>query len=219
MKRVVCIMLVIMTGMYLGAGPSRMSAATAAPRAGLFDFFRKKKKKTAATETKSDYEKLVADACRSEGMFIVYQKKNDYYFEIPVRLLGRDMLVVNKLQRVPSELNDAGVNRGVNYENQMVRMEWDKRAGKLLFRQQRPLPDSPQEDAIHRSVADNFISPLIAAFNIEAVKNDSTAVVIKVNDIYNGTETSINNVFTNINLGTSAVKDLSRIQKDRKSVV
>ena len=50
MKRVVCIMLVIMTGMYLGAGPSRMSAATAAPRAGLFDFFRKKKKKTAATE-------------------------------------------------------------------------------------------------------------------------------------------------------------------------
>ena len=44
MKRVVCIMLVIMTGMYLGAGPSRMSAATAAPRAGLFDFFRKKKK-------------------------------------------------------------------------------------------------------------------------------------------------------------------------------
>lgn len=213
MKRVVCIMLVIMTGMYLGAGPSRMSAATAAPRAGLFDFFRKKKKKTAATEMKSDYEKLVADACRSEGMFIVYQKKNDYYFEIPVRLLGRDMLVVNKLQRVPSELNDAGVNRGVNYENQMVRMEWDKRAGKLLFRQQRPLPDSPQEDAIHRSVADNFISPLIAAFNIEAVKNDSTAVVIKVNDIYNGTETSINNVFTNINLGTSAVKDLSRIQK------
>ena len=39
-------------------------------------------------ETKSDYKKLVADACRSEGMFIVYQKKNDYYFEIPVRLLG-----------------------------------------------------------------------------------------------------------------------------------
>ena len=38
-------------------------------------------------------------------MFNVYQKKSDYYFEVPARLLGRDMLVVNKLQRVPSELN------------------------------------------------------------------------------------------------------------------
>ena len=57
---------------------------------------------------------------------------------------------------------------------------------------------------------DNFISPLIAAFKIEAVNADSTALVIKVNDIYDGTETSINNVFTNINLGTSAIKNLSR---------
>lgn len=57
----------------------------------------------------------------------------------------------------------------------------------------------------------NFISPLIAAFKIEAVNQDSTALVIKINDIYDGTETSINNVFTNINLGTSAIKNLSRI--------
>ena len=47
-------------------------------------------------------------------MFNVYQKKNDYYFEVPTKLLGRDMLVVNKLQRVPSELNEAGGNGGTN---------------------------------------------------------------------------------------------------------
>lgn len=90
-------------------------------------------------------------------------------------------------------------------------MEWDKATGKLMFRQQRPLPLAPQTDAIFRSVKDNFISPLIAAFKIEAINQDSTALVIKVNDIYDGTETSINNVFTNINLGTSAIKNLSRI--------
>ena len=64
MKRIICIMLVIMTGVYLGTGPSMMSAATAAPRTGLFDFFRKKKK-TAATETKSDYEKLATQIGRA----------------------------------------------------------------------------------------------------------------------------------------------------------
>ena len=75
---------------------------------------------------KSDYEKLVEGSSVKKGMFAVYQKKNDYYFEVPTSLLGRDLLVVNKLQRVPAELNDAGVNRGVNYENQMICMEWDK---------------------------------------------------------------------------------------------
>ncbi len=40
----------------------------------------------------------------------------------------------------------------------MVCMEWDKASGKLMFRQQRPLPLAPQNDAIFRSVKDNFIS-------------------------------------------------------------
>lgn len=176
-------------------------------------FGRKKKKESKdSIKTPNAYEKLVGNgSVARRGMFNVYQKKNDYYFEVPVALLGREMLVVNKLQRVPAELNEAGVNRGVNYENQMVSFELDKAAHKLLIRQRRPLPLSPQADAITRSVRDNFISPLIASFKIEAFNADSTTVVVKVNDIYDGTETSINNVFTNINLGTSAIKNLSRI--------
>ena len=150
-------------------------------------WFRKKKKSETkdSVQSKSDYEKLTgSDAIARKGMFNVYQKKSDYYFEVPARLLGRDMLVVNKLQRVPSELNEAGVNRGTNYENQMVRFELDKAANKLLVRQSRPLPLAPDEDAIRQSVLDNYISPLIAGFKIEAFNNDSTMIVVKVNDIY-----------------------------------
>ena len=195
----------------LMSGETHSTSATI-PATENQSWFKKRKKKPEQEEkTKSDYEKLVEGSKITKGMFAVHQKKNDYYFEIPTSLLGRDLLIANKLQRVPAELNDAGVNRGVNYENQMVSMEWDKATGKLMFRQQRPLPLAPQTDAIFRSVKDNFISPLIAAFKIEAINQDSTALVIKVNDIYDGTETSINNVFTNINLGTSAIKNLSRI--------
>ncbi|ADV44979.1 zinc-dependent metalloprotease [Bacteroides helcogenes] len=177
-------------------------------------WFRKKKKSEVrdSVRSKDSYEKLTGDgAIVCNGMFNVYRKKSDFYFEVPTQLLGRDMLVVNKLQRVPSELNEAGVNRGTNYENQMIRFELDKGTGKLLVRQSRPLPLTPDKDAIRQSVLDNYISPLIAGFKIEAFNKDSTAVVVKVNDIYDGTETSINNVFTNINLGTSAIKNLSRI--------
>lgn len=174
--------------------------------------FKKKKSKTDTLSVKSDYEKIASGTnLLGKGMFNVYRQDSKYFFEIPVSLLGRDMLVVNKLQKVPLELNDAGVNRGTNYETQMVRFEWDKAAKKILVRQMRPMPESPEGDAITRSVQNNFISPLIADFKVEACKSDSTSVLIQVNEIYDGSETSINNVFDHINLGTSAVKDLSRI--------
>lgn len=175
--------------------------------------FKKKKVEKDTASVKSDYEKIASEShLQGRGMFNVYKQDSKYFFEIPVALLERDMLVVNKLQRVPLELNDAGVNRGTNYETQMVRFEWDKAAKKILVRQMRPMPESPKQDAITRSVQNNFISPLIADFKIEACHPDSTSVLIQVNDIYDGSETSINNVFDNINLGTSAVKGLSRIR-------
>ena len=173
---------------------------------------RTRKKETTEEVSKTDFEKIASESnLVSRGMFNVYAQDGKYYFEIPVSLLQRDMLVVNKLQRVPFELNDAGVNRGTNYETQMIRFEWNKEEKKIRVRQSRPLPESPENDAITRSVRDNFISPLIADFKLEACNADSTSVIIQINDIYDGSETSINNVFDNINLGTSAVKDLSRI--------
>lgn len=180
--------------------------------AKVFPWKKNKKKETTEEVCKTDFEKIASESnLVSRGMFNVYAQDGKYYFEIPVSLLQRDMLVVNKLQRVPFELNDAGVNRGTNYETQMIRFEWNKEEKKIRVRQSRPLPESPENDAITRSVRDNFISPLIADFKLEACNADSTSVIIQINDIYDGSETSINNVFDNINLGTSAVKDLSRI--------
>lgn len=194
---------------------STLSASWASPRTEESQGWFTKKKKSASKDsikTTTNYEKIVGKESKSQkGLFNVYQKKNDFYFEIPASILGKDLLVVNKLVKVPAELNDAGVNRGINYENQMIRFEYNKEEGKLLVRQQRPLPLVPEKDAIAQSVKNNYISPIIADFKIEAFNKDSTAYVIKVNDLYNGNETTFNNVFTNINLGTSAHKNLSRI--------
>lgn len=187
--------------------------ATAAPSQGLFGFLHKKPAQSAdSTSSKNTYSSLTEHSVSEKGLFNVYQKGNDYYFEIPDSLIGRDLLVVNKLTRVPAELNEAGVNRGINYENQMIRFEADKKSGKLLVRQSRPMPLAPDTDAIARSVKDNYISPLIAAFKVEAWSKDSASALVKINDIYDGSETSINNVFTNINLGTPAIRNLSRIR-------
>ena len=175
-------------------------------------FWNKKKKKPVAEKTVSEYEKITgSDSTVMKGMFNVFNKDGKYYFEIPQSMLDKDMLVLNRLTRVPAELNDAGVNRGINYENQMVRFSLSGDKKKIVLRQQRPLPQSPVGDAITRAVADNFISPIIATFDVKTFNNDSTTAIIEVTDLYNGKETSVNNVFSNINIHTSAKSDLSRI--------
>lgn len=184
-------------------------------RAFLFFGKKKNKKNTESAESapaKSDYDKLVDDAPYvSQGLFNVIRQGEDYYFEIPKKYLGKPMLAVNKFVKVPAELNDASVNRGTNYANQLVSFEIDTVANKVRVRQFRPIPDVSKSDAIAPSVSQNYISPIIASFKIEAYNNDSTAVVIRVNDIYDGTKSSFNNVFNDINIGTSPNTELSKI--------
>ena len=153
MKLKTSLLITVATGTFLCASSVVSYAGTSTPDTmGLF----RKKKKTESNDSiksKNEYEKLTGDgSIVRRGMFNVYQKKNDYYFEVPSNLLGRDLLVVNKLQRVPVELNEAGVNRGVNYENQMVRFELDKATNKVLIRQSRVLPLSPAEEAINGEI-------------------------------------------------------------------
>ncbi|GAB6950000.1 zinc-dependent metalloprotease [Hoylesella timonensis 4401737 = DSM 22865 = JCM 15640] len=172
--------------------------------------FSKKKKKT--EKPISAYKRLTGrDSVEMHGVFNVIKKGDTIYYEIPTKLMGREFLVVNRLQRVPSELNESGVNKGINYENQTVRFEWDKRQKKLIVRQQRITPEVPSSAAMAGSVKDNYIDPILANLKIEGMASDSSTVIVKVNDLYNGKENFLNDVFNNINLGTSPIANLSRI--------
>ena len=182
------------------------SYAMPAPMMGLF----KKKKKV--EQPVSDYKKITGkDSVEVKGVMNVVKKGDDFYLEIPTSLMGRVFLVSNKLQRVPMELNDAGVNKGINYENQCIRFEWDKARKTVFVRQQRNTPEVDQADAMAVSVADNYIDPLIASLKVEAVGAGDKTVLVKVNDLFDGKKNCINDVFNLINLGTSASSDLSHI--------
>lgn len=178
--------------------------------AAKFWIFGKKKKQT--EKPVSAYKRLTGrDSVEMKGVFNVIKKGDTIYYEIPTKLVGREFLVVNRLQKVPSELNESGVNKGINYENQTVRFEWDKKQKRLIIRQQRNTPEVPSYAVMAQSVRDNYIDPIIASLKIEGMASDSSTVIIKVNDLYNGKENCLNDVFNNINLGTSPVTNLSRI--------
>lgn len=181
----------------------------------------KKKKKETDTEIAKDstdskkakkYGDLIKKGTLKKGLFNIIQVKTDVYFEIQDSLFKREFLVVNKLSQVPFQVNEAGLNKGMNYENKIITFYKDTIAKKVWVKSYVPKVSSPKEDAITASVIDNFSESIIEVFDIETKNNDSTAVVIKVNKIFDGKQKSFNDVLSNIGFGGSVKSDLSYIE-------
>lgn len=173
--------------------------------------FWKKKKASTASKPSSKFDELVKGAAADSGMFNVYKKDKDFYFEVPVKLMNRDLLIVNKLSQVPAALNEAGINKGMNFENVMVRFSLNKEQEKVFVMSAKPFIDVKDGDKISRSVADNYAPSILEYFKIEAFSKDSSSVLIKVNKVYNGDKKSFNNVFGMTGIGTSPLTDYSYI--------
>ncbi len=169
------------------------------------------KKDSTVTKVKK-IDELVKKGTYKKGLFNTIQVKTDIYFEIPDSLFGRQFLVVNKLSQVPMQVNEAGLNKGMNYENKVISFYHDKVAKKVWVKTVVPQVSSPKDDAITASVKDNFSESIIEVFDIEAQNSDSTAVAIKVNKIFDGNQKSFNDVLTNVGLGGSVKANLSYVE-------
>ncbi|WP_286483920.1 MULTISPECIES: zinc-dependent metalloprotease [unclassified Empedobacter] len=169
------------------------------------------KKDSTITKVKK-IDELIKKGTYKKGLFNTIQVKTDIYFEIPDSLFGRQFLVVNKLSQVPMEVNEAGLNKGMNYENKVISFYHDKVAKKVWVKTLVPQVSSPKNDAITASVKDNFSESIIEVFDIEAQNNDSTAVAIKVNKIFDGNQKSFNDVLSNVGLGGSVKANLSYVE-------
>ena len=172
----------------------------------------KRKDKKEEAPKKSAYAQLTGrDSLKWDGLMNVVSKKDTMYLELPTKLLGREILVVNRLQRVPKELNESGVNKGINYENQVIRFEWDKKKKTITIRQQRVTPLVDSKDAMAQSVKDNYIDPVIAVIKVREVGPDSASVIFPVTKLFNGSDACLNDVFHSVNISQSPNSSLSRI--------
>ena len=173
---------------------------------------KKKAKQEAKQDAPSEYKKLTGrDSVSLEGVMNVIEKGDSILLEMPVKLMGRTFLVHNKLLQVPSELNDASANKGINYESQMVSFEWDRQHKNVLMRQVRVKPDVKSDEVMAQSVTDNYIDPVLATLKVQALAPDSSTVVLNFSDLLNGKKNTLNDVFNELNIGGTAESSLSRI--------
>jgi len=161
-----------------------------------------KKDSTASKGNTAAYNDFIKDAVTKDGLFKIHTIKDKIYFEIPNEVLGKDLLIVNKISSVPAQINNAGINKGINYENKLIRFYKDVKNNKVWAKTFDPKISVNKKDNIARSVRDNYVESIIEGFEIKTYGKDS-AVVVQVNNVFNGTSKSFNNLFDNIGMGGS----------------
>lgn len=170
------------------------------------------KRDTASNRDLKDYRALVKRGTLARGMFNILKVEDDYYFEISDTLLSRDFLLVNKLSQVPMQLNETGLNKGMNYASKLITFHRDSASNKVYVKTVKPMVSAPKSDAITKSVKDNFSESITAVFDITAINKEAGSILIKVNAVFDGRRKSFNDVLGSTSLGGVINPALSYIE-------
>ncbi len=126
-------------------------------------------------------EVITAKAVSDTGLFIVHTLEEKYFFEIPDTLLGRDVLVVNRISKAAAGMRSAFVGyAGDQIGSNVIRFE--KGPNEKLFLKKVSYDEISKDSAqpMFQAVANSNILPIVATFDIKAGATDSTGTVIDV---------------------------------------
>lgn len=124
---------------------------------------------------------ITKDAKTDEGLFDVHRVGDKLYYEIPDSLLGREMLNVSRLAAVPT--NFFGFSTAGSKSAEQV-LTFERKEDQILLRKQSYSAVANDSLPIYKSVKANNFAPIIAAFPIETISEDSAGVVIEVTDLF-----------------------------------
>jgi hypothetical protein len=130
-----------------------------------------------------EYAEVITDEAESTmGLFNTHRVGEKYYFEVPLDLLGKDMLLVSRIAKIPANLGGGYMNAGSKTNEQLV--QWTRNHHSIHLKSISYSSVADEELPINISVQNNNYAPLIMAFKIEAFNEDSTAAVISVNNLF-----------------------------------
>ncbi|NNE71663.1 MAG: zinc-dependent metalloprotease [Rhodothermales bacterium] len=124
---------------------------------------------------------ITDDAISDEGIITVHRVDDDYFFEVPEDVVGREMLLVSRISKTPANLSGF-INGGSKVNEQVVRLE--RRENQLLLRRMAFSSVAPDSLPVAFSVEANNFEPILMAFDIEALSPDSSGYVIEVGDLF-----------------------------------
>jgi hypothetical protein len=133
------------------------------------------------------YNLLRNKAITRKGLFTVHKVDDNYYFEIPDSLLGRDLLIVSRIAQ-----GAAGVRPGyTGYAGDQIGsriIRFEKGPGHKIFLRRITYEEQAGDttNAMYNAVVRSNLQPLVAAFGIGAYSPNGKARVVEVTDYVNG---------------------------------
>lgn len=143
-------------------------------------------------DTKPYKEVITAAAKSDEGLFTTHFVGDKLYFEIPLNMLEKDMLLVSRIAGVPAGFGGGYVNAGSKANEQVVR--WSKRGNNIDMKVISFENESEEGSPIYQSVAANNFFPILFSSKIAAYNEDKTSAVIDVSDLFKEEVAAINGV-------------------------
>ncbi len=125
------------------------------------------------------YEKVIKkSAITDKGLFTTHLVDDDFYYEIPDSLFGREMLMVTRISKTAT-----GLGFGGGKQNTQV-LRWEKKNKKVLLRVVSHQIIAADSLPIHEAVVNSNFEPILYSFNINAIGKDSASTVIQVNKFF-----------------------------------
>jgi hypothetical protein len=125
-------------------------------------------------------EVITSEAVTDSGLFHVHRVDEALHYEIPNEMLGRELLLVSRVARTVTDLGYGGQKTNT----QVVR--WTRKDDRVLLRVVSYENVAADTLPVYQAVQNSNLEPILASFDIEALSEDSGAVVIDVTDLYEG---------------------------------
>lgn len=152
------------------------------------DTFARKTKKKDKTEAaapapkpESEYDKLFkGKKCETvSGMMTLHNVEGKLYVELPLSLLGRDMLMGSTVSRI----TDNRFATAGEKPHEPFQFTFEKEGKKINVCRSR-FDLLTEDESIRQSIRANSMESVLAAFDIKAYSPDSTAVVFDMTDFF-----------------------------------
>ncbi|MES1222019.1 MAG: DUF5117 domain-containing protein, partial [Bacteroidota bacterium] len=145
------------------------------------------------------YKEIITDkAISKKGLFTIHKVEDKWYFEIADSLLGRDLLIVNRLSKAAAGMRNfffgyAGDQIGNNV------VSFEKGPNNKIFLKKISFDELSKDSSqpMYRAVMNSNIQPIVAAFDIAAFNKDSTGTIIDMTSYIN-TDNDILNFASNL---------------------
>lgn len=149
-------------------------------------FFKRKKskKKEVVEKEKTPYDKLfLSDHSKAEGFITVHKVKEKIYFELPLSLLRREMLLGSTVTEISDNKNAIIGSK----PTELIHFRFHKLNNKVCLSViQTDNVSNDKDERLKAAIEMSNIDAILQAFDIAAYNNDSTAIVFEVTEFFVG---------------------------------